>query len=376
VMSNAPTPLTEWRYRAVERLPSHFAKRAQRIAPLPIFWPLLADSTQSIRGEVTFDVMLRALGNTSPAELRSYVLSGIFHAPATVQSLVSREKNLRRVIAESSPAETALLTHFGLGSYDSRSQSARTISALVDHPESFRDELCALLEQFWKSGFGEDWAQLEPEMQSESVRIGDLREDLSLGKLADRLALPVTFDDTAREVTSRGGVPIPYDRIEGCHLIPSAFNTRRWWAKYESKSGRFTLYFPVLTGTAGANHLARPARSAKASPDYRNISAEWVFRALGDTTRYAIASILARTPTSSAELARAIGVSKPTITHHIQALRSAGLIKETPAGGSTKLSLDRETVGAVSGAALEQLFSSSADLSLSTTRKRRTPRKA
>ena len=101
------------------------------------------------------------------------------------------------------------------------------------------------------------------------------------------------------------------------------------------------------------------------------INAESVFRALGDTTRYAIASILARTPTTSAELARSLKVSKPTITHHVHALRSAGLITETPSRGSTKLSLSRDTVAALSGAAVDQLFSSTADLTLGTTRKRR-----
>jgi len=102
------------------------------------------------------------------------------------------------------------------------------------------------------------------------------------------------------------------------------------------------------------------------------INAESVFRALGDTTRYAIASILARAPTTSADLARSLKVSKPTITHHVHALRSAGLIRETPSGGSTKLSLSRDTVAALSGAAMDQLFSATGDLALGTTRKRRT----
>jgi DNA-binding transcriptional ArsR family regulator len=101
------------------------------------------------------------------------------------------------------------------------------------------------------------------------------------------------------------------------------------------------------------------------------INAESVFRALGDTTRYAIASILARAPTTSADLARSLKVSKPTITHHVQALRAAGLIAETPTSGSTRLTLSRETVAAVSDAAVEQLFSSTGDLALVTTRKRR-----
>jgi hypothetical protein len=47
------------------------------------------------------------------------------------------------------------------------------------------------------------------------------------------------------------------------------------------------------------------------------------------------------------------------------------LISETVSGGSTRLTLSRETVAALSGAAVEQLFSSTGDLALETTRKRR-----
>jgi DNA-binding transcriptional ArsR family regulator len=95
-----------------------------------------------------------------------------------------------------------------------------------------------------------------------------------------------------------------------------------------------------------------------------------VFRALGDTTRYAIASVLARTPTTSADLARRLKVSKPTITHHVQALRAAGLISEVSVGGSSRLSLNAQTVRGLSAAAVEQLFASTGDLALETTRKR------
>jgi len=136
-----------------------------------------------------------------------------------------------------------------------------------------------------------------------------------------------------------------------------------------------TLYFSIATDLNAANRLGIDDRAPREKPRAtRDINAESVFRALGDTTRYAIASILARTPTTSAELARSLKVSKPTITHHVHALRSAGLITETPSGGSTKLSLSRETVAALSGAAVEQLFASKADLSLGTTRKRRNHR--
>jgi DNA-binding transcriptional ArsR family regulator len=181
------------------------------------------------------------------------------------------------------------------------------------------------------------------------------------------------LDDGAGEVRPKSGSPVAYERIDRCYVIPSAFNTRRWWTKYGAASQRLTLYLPIATDINAANRIAptdRP-RAEKEPARRTQINAESVFRALGDTTRYAIASILARTPTTSAELARSLRVSKPTITHHVQALRSAGLIKETPSGGSTRLSLSRDTVAALSGAAVDQLFSSTGTLPLDTTRKRR-----
>ena len=181
------------------------------------------------------------------------------------------------------------------------------------------------------------------------------------------------MDNAGHQLRPKSGAPIDYQKIERCFVIPSAFNTRRWWTKYTSASDRVVLYFPIARDVNAANRIRRDVTAKAASEPARrtDINAESVFRALGDTTRYAIASILARTPTTSADLARSLKVSKPTITHHVQALRSAGLIKETPSGGSTKLSLSRDTVADLSGAAVEQLFSSSGELNLGTTRRRR-----
>jgi DNA-binding transcriptional ArsR family regulator len=230
-----------------------------------------------------------------------------------------------------------------------------------------------VLERFWQTGFRRDWSALEPEMRADSFRMRDLEEEAPLQELASELKLPISFDGQARELRPKTGASIAYERIDRCFMIPSAFNTRRWWAKYENKNGRVNLYFPIVRDTTVANRISVAPRDAGTltAPTRSEINAESVFRALGDTTRYAIASILARSPTTSAELSRSLRVSKPTITHHVQALRAAGLIAETPAGGSTKLSLSRETVAAVSEAAVDQLFASTGDLSLLTTRKRR-----
>jgi DNA-binding transcriptional ArsR family regulator len=370
---SVPTPLDPWKLKALGRVPRDFERIAKRVAPLPIFWPLLADAIQSVPGEVTFEEALSAIREMPVRDLQTNVLAGIFHDRNTVDSLVTREKSLSALLTDGQLPGGELLGHFGLRPYNEGSQSAGAIAMLLSKPKSFRDELALVLQKFWQSGFRRDWSALEPALRAESFRMRDLREERSAGALGRELNLPVAFDDEAREIRPKTGSPISYERVDRCYVIPSAFNARRWWAKYETNAQRVTLYLPITIESRAPNAIVEEDQKASDLPTVHHpaINAESVFRALGDTTRYAIASILAREPTTSADLARSLKVSKPTITHHVHALRSAGLIRETPSGGSTKLSLSRDTVAALSGAAVEQLFSSTGDLALGTTRKRR-----
>ncbi|MGZ3437464.1 MAG: ArsR/SmtB family transcription factor [Gemmatimonadaceae bacterium] len=371
--SGAPSQVDSWKERTLDRLPADFDRAAKQVAPLPIFWPLLADAIQTVPGEVTFEEVISSLREMPVEKLQQNVLSGIFHNRDVVSSLVARKRNLRDVATDEKLEGAELLAHFGLRPYSQSSRAARAIGSLLSNPKSFRDELVSVLQKFWNSCFHQDWSALEPALRAESFRMRDLREERSVGSLGHELNLPIVFDDEAREIRPKAGSPIGYDRVDRCYVIPSAFNGRRWWAKYETGSQRVTLYLPITTDPDAPNRVFEEQKTSRDSrpKKVRAINAESVFRALGDTTRYAIASILARTPTTSAELSRSLKVSKPTITHHVHALRSAGLITETPSGGSTKLTLSRETVAALSDVAVEQLFSSTGDLALDTTRKRR-----
>jgi DNA-binding transcriptional ArsR family regulator len=97
---------------------------------------------------------------------------------------------------------------------------------------------------------------------------------------------------------------------------------------------------------------------------------EAAFRALGDATRYAIARLIAREPLTGAELARRLGVSGPTLTHHLKALRRARLVIEERRGNRIRLSLDRRTIAGLSAAALETLFAGGAPVAIRRSRKR------
>jgi len=371
--ANASRANASWREKARRRLPRDFERVAARIAPLPIFWPLLADAVQAAAGEIGFEQILSTLDLTPPADLQRNILSGIFHDAGVVDALIAGEKSLSQVVGNDDLAGAELVGHFGLRPYNRGSPSVAAMSALLAKPDSFRDELGLVLRRFWQSGFSSDWSALEPRLRAESSRLGKRAADLRTADLARELNLPVVFDDAKREIRSKMGTRIGYDRIDRCYIMPSAFNIRRWWAKYEAKGGRTSLYFPVVREAGLADAIVdapSPRVEAARSPEI-DVDAESVFRALGDTTRYAIASILARSPSTSAELARSLKVSRPTITHHVQALRAAGLLSEAAEGGATRLSLREDTVASLSGAAVKQLFASSGDLALSTTRKRR-----
>lgn len=371
---SAPTSLDRWKERALLRLPRDFDRVATRVAPVPMFWPLLADSLQHTPGEMTFEEILSTVRELPAEELKENILSGIFHDAATAQSLVAGKKSLRRVLTSDKLPGGELLTHLGLRPYSAKSDAMSAMTRLLSDPAKFRDELALVLERFWQTGFKRDWSVLEPRLRAEAFHLKDLHENGSLEELTREMNLPVAIVEDAKELRPKVGSAVGFDSVDRFYVIPSAFNTRRWWAKYETRAQRFSLYFPVARGAASPNRIVEEDRPAarEPAPRKRAVNAESVFRALGDTTRYAIASVLARTPTTSAELARSLRVSKPTITHHVQALRAAGLIEEEPEGGSTRLSLNRETVEALSSAAVEHFFASTGNLALVTTRKRRT----
>lgn len=373
--NGAPTPLERWKDRALERLPRDFDSVARRVAPVAVFWILLADALQQTPGEMSFEEILSTVRGMPAEDLKANILSGIFHDGATVRSLVAGRKSLRQVLTSDKLAGGELLTHFGLKPYSAKSDAVTAMTGLLSNPAQFREELALVLERFWQTGFKRDWSVLEPQLRAEAFRLQDLHENGSVDDLTRELNLPVAVVENAQEVRPKSGSAVGFDKVDHFYVIPSAFNTRRWWAKYETSALRFNLYFPVAREAVSPNKIVeedRPAREPVRRPQ-RAVNAESVFRALGDTTRYAIASVLARTPTTSAELARSLKVSKPTITHHVQMLRAAGLIDEEPEGGSTRLSLNRETVAALSNAAVEHFFASTGDLALVTTRKRRTP---
>src|SRR6059058_284913 len=115
--SSGHTPLGAWKERALLRLPRDFDRLAKRVAPMPIFWPLLADAIQNVPGEISFEEMLSTISEMRVDDLKRNILSGIFHDRDAVDALVRRKRTLEQSVDGDDLPGAELLTHFGLRPY-------------------------------------------------------------------------------------------------------------------------------------------------------------------------------------------------------------------------------------------------------------------
>ena len=264
------------------------------------------------------------------AEFQRAVLAGVFKAPGAVDGLMSGRISLRRTIAAETEARRKLLVLLGLSPFDRESAATHAFERIIAQPTAYRDEIIGVLEMFWQIGFSETWETLLPQML---VRARTMKTAISrrgFAAFAAEHQLPV---NTGSEAS-----------ILGIHVMPSAFNISRLWTAYTDSHERTRFFVPVLDRTlsVGTPQREKTEKPRTSRPQQRRrIDGAAVFKALGDTTRYAIATTLARTPMTSVELARLFKVSKPTISHHVQLLRSASLLREQQTENGTVLSINR-----------------------------------
>jgi len=348
----------DWRKRTEQALPRDFSSIARRVAPRPMMWPLLADCLRETPSVATFDELIETIRSLDDKDFQLAVLSGVFRNPTLVDDLVSARRTLRETVEIDAKTNIALLRILGLHPFRSTSAVAEAFTRIISNPAEYRSDLGSAIEMFWESTFGETWNALEAPMHRLTSAMQESLSGRSLPVFAKETKLPVAFDNRTRAVTTMKGAHIfSYGEIKEIHLMPSAFNDARLWGAYKDRSGGMRLYFPVFD----SGLLRRPSsRSVKlaAADKLSSIDPALVFRALGDTTRYAMACILAKSPRTSIELAKDFGVSKATISHHVSMLRSAGLLHETPTDKGIALTLDRRALEDLSSKSARAMFSS------------------
>lgn len=337
--------IAQWRQRTETLLPKEFKGIVREVAPRPMMWALLADALRDARSDPTFAEILDAIELLDDVAFQRAILGGVFRREGTVDSLMTGEQSLADAAASEGESGNALVALLGLHPYDRSSSVPAAFNRIISEPAGYRGDVARVLNQFWNHAFSENWLTLEPRMHRIAESMRTVLGNRSLAAFAKEIKLPVAFNDRRKVVASlRSATTFPYAALSEIHVIPSAFNDTRIWGAYRDDSGPVRLYFPVFDPTL------LQAQSGNSDP-------ELAFRALGDTTRYAMAFFLAESPRTSVELARALGVSKPTISHHVQLLRAAGLLNEKATEKGVELTLNREVLEGISIAAATEMFS-------------------
>jgi DNA-binding transcriptional ArsR family regulator len=186
--------------------------------------------------------------------------------------------------------------------------------AATRHPERFKSQLVRLLKA---------WLPLFATVEQDVERM--IRRDAALR--ADDIARLAPLDLVER--VTEGIRSIPEPGVRRIILAPTYFG-RPYNHLLAGDDFRFYAY-PI--SDAAIEDL---------DPTAPPVSLERFHRALGDGSRLRIVRLLAQRDWYLTELANELGLSKPTVKHHLAQLRAAGLATVTEEGALMYWSLRRE----------------------------------
>ena len=118
--------------------------------------------------------------------------------------------------------------------------------------------------------------------------------------------------------------------VRRVHLVPSYF--ARPYNYVFAGEGWHLFAYPLAETALDGDPAAVPLATIR------------LFKALGDASRMRILRYLADGDLYLTEIAERMGLSKPTVKHHLARLRAAGLVTVTEIGGLTYYSLRRDRV--------------------------------
>jgi len=118
--------------------------------------------------------------------------------------------------------------------------------------------------------------------------------------------------------------------VRRVHLVPSYF--ARPYNYVFAGEGWHLFAYPLAEAALDGDPAAVPPATIR------------LFKALGDASRMRILRYLANGDLYLTEIAERMGLSKPTVKHHLARLRAAGLVTVTEIGGLTYYSLRRDRI--------------------------------
>jgi DNA-binding transcriptional ArsR family regulator len=154
-----------------------------------------------------------------------------------------------------------------------------------------------------------------------------LDRDVSDRRMADAVSDPLGFVERA----TNGIRLVPEQAIRRIVLAPTYFG--RPYNSLAKINDIQLLTYPIADSALGAAGRAIPPAATLR-----------LYRALGDESRLRILRLLVERDLYLTELAIELNLSKPTVSHHLAQLRSAGLVTTTEQGNLTYYTLRRDRV--------------------------------
>jgi DNA-binding transcriptional ArsR family regulator len=357
----------EWRQRVRGRLPAAFHAAHAAMGDCPEIWILFFDGPGPGAPEAELGDVLAALRRRPAEELVHGLMASLLHNSSAAKRVLARRAALGEILVRLPRRKREWLGFMGLYPHERGRPMVRAVERMIADPAAFKANALCALDLFVREVFAAEWRRLRPQLAKAGASAEAVLESGDWPAIGRALGLNVEFDLARRQLRAlRGGFALPFAELGEACFLPSAFNELQFWTVASRPDGRMNALLPFLDPAA---RLAIDAPKRNATPAAPGDVA-LVFRALGDATRFAMAGLLARRPMSSAELGRQLGLSKPTVAHHVHELRQAGLLSEQSDGKAVILALDRAALEALSGQAIERLFEAAEVPGLARSRRR------
>lgn len=353
-----------WKERAKTSLET--AMKGQALPPIShTFWACFSDILQSASLDLSFDDITAEIRKLSSLEFKQRILSGLIHHEDIVKRILDGKYSLERGISKVPGPKREWLAFVKLYPYDSTQPEIQTLEAMLANPARFRETLLNFVTVFWKVAFQQTWSAIQTQYQKSIGEKERLFQICSFSEFAKQALLCIEVDEKRQVIKAlRGGAEDSIARIKAYNFIPSAFNDRRLWTAFSDGTSS-TVYFPYFDPAITLDLTLTQNLSRVVEPE---LDPALIFRALGDATRYAIVTVIAKGPKTSVELTKVMSISKSTVSQHVSLLRQAGLIDEQYVDGAVRISLRRKTVEQLSTIFFQKLDNAVTPVTLSKTR--------
>lgn len=347
-----------WRERVLKALPPEFDQCRRALGGTSHIWPIIADALHTAATDLSFEEIHSELKAQDIGEFQKRILTGALHDERLTRKLIDGKLSLKSVLAKVRKPKQEWLTHIRLYPYDPHEPMISAIQLIIAAPEEFRRATLRALELFWQSTFRADWIRLQRQFNRSIEEKERLFHSCSFAEFAREALLRIEVDERSQLIKAvRGGYALAFNDVARGFLMPSAFNDKRYWTAFMEDGGSI-VYFPYFNPSITLDLEVARDKGQLVNPQ---LDPALIFKALGDTTRFAIVRIIAKRASSSIELARMLAISKPTVSHHVHVLRDAGLIAESYEHGSVWLSLKREVIEELAEMTIRVLFSDQDD---------------